>query len=205
MKTVSRCLILAGETCEVERMRKTKTRAGFSKLKITWLMLALAGMLAVGSYGWHVYSLFRDWQMNMPQPQLEKLTSDLRLYHTRTGRFPATFTEINELLWRTKPSPDYGSDGRQARTKNYYYFYTRVNEQTCAIWALPTGPRRQYASSFFIVLAPEWLRSWKGKAIEDDVINRLPAIPKPDQLAALMMQEMPSRVFNQQNERGASR
>ena len=127
-------------------MRKTKTRAGFSKLKITWLMLALAGMLAVGSYGWHVYSLFRDWQMNMPQPQLENLTS-----------------------------------------------------------ALPTGPRRQYASSFFIVLAPEWLRSWKGKAIEDDVISRLPAIPKPDQLAALMMQEMPSRVFNQQNERGASR
>ncbi|HMY76140.1 MAG TPA: hypothetical protein PLQ88_30250 [Blastocatellia bacterium] len=196
---------MAGETCEVERMRKTKTRAGFSKLKITWLMLALAGMLAVGSYGWHVYSLFRDWQMNMPQPQFEKLTNDLRLYHTRTGQFPAVFTEINELLWHTKPAPDYGSDGRQARTKNYYYFYTRVNEQTCAIWALPTGPRRQYASSFFIVLTPEWLRSWKGKAIEDDVINRLPAIPKPDQLAALMMQEMPSRVFNQQNEKGSSR
>jgi hypothetical protein len=84
-------------------------------------------------------------------------------------------------------------------------FYTRVNERTCAIWALPTGTRRNYASSFFIVLTPEWMRSWKGNAIEDDVISRLPAIPKPDQLAALMMQEMPSRVFNQQNERGGSR
>jgi hypothetical protein len=186
-------------------MRKTKTRASFNKLKITWLLLALAGILAVGSYGWHIYSLFRDWQTNMPQPQLEKLTKDLRLYHNRTGRFPAAFTEVNDLLWRTKPAPDYGGNGRQARTKNYYYFYTRVNERTCAIWALPTGPRRNYASSFFIVLTPEWLRSWKGNAIEDDVISRLPAIPKPDQLAALMMQEMPSRVFNQQNERGGSR
>ena len=49
MKTVSRCLILADVTCEVGVMRKMKTRAGFSKLKITWLMLALAGMLVVGS------------------------------------------------------------------------------------------------------------------------------------------------------------
>ncbi|MBS1789713.1 MAG: hypothetical protein JST85_18455 [Acidobacteria bacterium] len=186
-------------------MSKTKIRPSFSKLKITWLLLALAGMLAVSSYGWHVYTLFRDWQTNMPQPQLEKLTNDLRLYHTRTGRFPATFTEINELLWHTKPAPNYGSDGRQARTNNYYYFYTRVNEQSCAIWALPTGPRRQYAPSFFIVLTPEWLRSWKGKAIEDDVISRLPAIPKSDQLAALMMQEMPSRAFNQRKEGGIAR
>jgi type IV secretory pathway TraG/TraD family ATPase VirD4 len=59
MKTVSRCSILAGATCEADRMRKTKTRASFNKLKITWLLLALAGILAVGSYGWHIYSLLR--------------------------------------------------------------------------------------------------------------------------------------------------
>jgi hypothetical protein len=186
-------------------MSKTKTRPGFGKLKITWLLLALAGMVAVGSYGWRVYSLFRDWQVNMPQAQLEKLTSDIRIYRKRIGQFPANFNEINALIWHTKPAPDYGRDGRQARTKNYFYFYTRVNEQTCAIWALPTGPRRNYASSFFVVLTPEWLRSWQGKSLDDAAINSLPAIPKPDQLADLMMQEMPSQVFNQRNEKGISR
>ncbi len=176
-------------------MSKTKTRPGLSKLKITWLLLALAGMFAVGSYGWHVYTLFRDWQMNMPQPQLERLTKDLRIYHIKTGHFPSTFVEINNLIWHTKPAPDYGDNGRQSRTKNYYYFYTRVNDHTCVIWALPTGPQRHYASSFFLVLSTEWLRNWKGKALDDEAISDLPAIPSSDMLAKMLMQEMPGQVF----------
>jgi hypothetical protein len=176
-------------------MSKTKTRPGFSKLKITWLLLAFAGMLAVGSYGWHVYTLFRDWQMNMPQSQIERLTKDLRIYQVKIGHFPSTFVEVNSLIWHTKPAPNYGSEGRQARTKNYYYFYTRVNYQTCAIWALPIGPQRHYASSFFLVLSPEWIRSWKGKALEDETFSSLPAIPSLDKLAGMGMQEMPVQIL----------
>lgn len=180
-------------------MSKTKTRPGFSKLKITWLLLALAGVVAVGSYGWHVYTLFRDWQVNMPQPQIEKLTKDLRMYLAKTGHFPSTFVEINNLIWHTKPAPDYGSEGRQARAKNYYYFYTKVNDHTCVIWALPTGPQRHYASSFFLVLSPEWLRSWKGKALGDEAISGILAIPSPDRLAEMGMQEMPAQVSEARN------
>jgi len=166
-----------------------------NKLKTTYLILAICAILAVGSYGWHIYTLFRDWQMNMPQPQIEKLTKDLRIYHAKTGHFPSTFVEINNLIWHTKPAPDYGDNGRQSRTKNYYYFYTRVNDHICAIWALPTGPQRHYASSFFLVLSPEWLRSWKGKALDDGAISDLPAIPSSDMLAKMLMQEMPGQVF----------
>lgn len=173
-----------------------KMHLKFSKLKITYLFLALAALFAVGSYGWHIYSLFRDWQMNMPQSQLEKLTNDLRLYYLRAGKFPANFAEINAALWHTRPTPNYGSDGRQARTKNYYYFYTSVDAQTCTLWALPTGPQQQYGSSFFVVLTQEWQRSWSGKAVADEVIATLPAIPKPEQLSALSMQEQPTRVFS---------
>jgi hypothetical protein len=176
-------------------MSKTKTRPGFSKLKITWLLLALAGVFAVGSYGWHVYTLFRDWQVNMPQPQIEKLTKDLRIYHAKTGHFPSSFVEINNLIWHTKPAPDYGDNGRQSRTKNYYYFYTRVNDHTCALWALPTGPQRHYASSFFLVLSPDWLRGWRGKALDDETIGVLPAIPLLGKLSELGMQEVLGQVF----------
>lgn len=172
-----------------------KPELKLNKLKATYLILAICAILAVGSYGWHVYTLFRDWQMNMPQPQIEKLTKDLHIYHAKTGHFPSTFVEINNLIWHMKPAPDYGDKGRQSRTKNYYYFYTQVNDHTCAIWALPTGPQRRYASSFFLVLSPEWLRSWKGKALDDDAISDLPAIPSPDMLAKMLMQEMPGQVL----------
>lgn len=178
-------------------MSKTKTRSGFSKLNITWLLLALAGVFAVGSYGWHIYSLFRDWQVNMPQPQIEKLTKDLRIYHAKTGHFPRTFVEINNLIWHTKPTPDYGDKGKQSRTKNYYYFYTKADDHTCALWALPIGPQRHYASSFFIVLSADWLRTWKGRALNDDAINDLPIIPSLDKLAEMEMREMPRQILTE--------
>jgi hypothetical protein len=165
-----------------------KTR--FGKLKIAHATFALALLAGVGGYGWHLYSLFRDAQVNMPQPQIEKLVKDLRLFHSQAKRFPRNFSEINELIWRTRPTPNYGAEGRQARAKNYYYFYTRVNDGQCAIWAIPLGPRRQDASAFFLVLTPDWLRVWKGEALEEASIPAIPAIPSADELTNLRMREI---------------
>lgn len=167
----------------------TKPRVKLGKLKASHLLIALSVVAVLGGYGWHLYALFRDSQVNMPQPQIEKLTRDLRLFHSRTRRFPASFNEINELLWRTRPTPDYGAEGRQARTKNYYYFYTRVKDDQCAIWAIPLGPRRQYAASFFAVVTPGWKRLWQGKALDEATIVKLPAIPDPQELSNLQFQE----------------
>jgi hypothetical protein len=154
-------------------------------------MLVLAVLASCGSYAYHVYSLFRDAQRNMPQPKIDKLMKDFRLFHSRTKRLPRNFAEINDYLWHTRPMPDYGAEGRQARVKNYYYFYTRVNDERCAIWAVPLGPQRGYVSSFFVVISPEWTRKWEGKALEDGLITRLPAIPTLDGLAKLRMIEYP--------------
>ena len=172
-------------------MKTTKAKSRFSGLRIAYLFVILAVLASCGGYGWRVYTLFRDAQLNMPQPQVEKLVKDLRLFHSRTNRFPNTFNEINDLIWHSQPRPDYGTNGRQARTKNYYYFYTRVNDGQCAIWATPLGPRRHYASSFFLVLSPDWLRGWKGAALTDQEIEMLPAIPALEKLAELGMSEMP--------------
>ncbi len=94
-------------------------------------------------------------------------------------------------------TPDYGPNGRQARTKNYYYFYTKVDDRTCTIWALPIGPRRHYAPSIFAVLLSKWMRIWKGKSLDDDVIEKLPDVPRLDQLLELTMKEYSKRVFHQ--------
>ncbi|MBS1808787.1 MAG: hypothetical protein JST84_11390 [Acidobacteria bacterium] len=166
-----------------------------SKWRLTYIAALLSVIAGLSSYGWYIYTLVRDAQLHKPQPQIEKLLKDLLMYYRQTKQFPRNFTEINQRLWHTVPPPDYGKDGREARTKNYFYWYTQVNADTCAFWALPTGPQRGYASAFFIVLAPGWARAWKGKARSDEELNRLPAIPSPQALAEINMQELPARVF----------
>jgi len=102
--------------------------------------------------------------------------------------------DLRRVRWLNR-EPNYGADGRHAYVKNYRYFYTRVNDRQCAIWAIPRGPRRHYASTFFIVLPPDWMRSWRGQAMSDEGMAQIPAIPSPTALTELRMQEMPSRVF----------
>lgn len=166
-----------------------------SKWRLTYIVALLSVIAGLSSYGWYIYTLVRNAQADKPQPQIERLIKDLLTYHRQTRQFPKNFVEINQRLWHTVPSPDYGQGAREARTKNYFYWYTQVNADTCAFWALPTGPQRQYASAFFIVLAPGWARAWKGKACSDEEINGLPAIPSSQLIATMQMQELPARVF----------
>jgi hypothetical protein len=176
-------------------MQSIGSRQRFSKLRITYLFVIITAVVGIGSFAYYVYRDYRDARLNLPQPQVERLIKDLRLYAAQTRRLPANFAEINERIWHTTPTPNYGSDNRRARTKNYYYYYTKANDETCAFWALPVGPQRHYAAAFFVVVAPGWLRAWKGKAMSDEQIAALPEVPAPEALAEIGMQEMPARVL----------
>lgn len=167
-----------------------------SKFRITYIIGAITLVFGLICYGYHIYVLAQDLKINKPHPQIEKLIKDLRIFHLRTGRFPGSFIEINRLIWRTTPMPDYGNDGRRARTKNYYYNYTKVNDETCVFWALPLGSQRHYASSYFVVLSPGWMRAWKGGAMSDEEMTQIPVIPSPNLLDELKMKEGPSRIFS---------
>jgi len=170
-------------------MKTAQPKSGLNKLRFVYLLLIVAVLASIGGYGWHVYALFRDARLNMPQPQVSKLLKDLRLFHSRTRRFPQSFNEINSLIWHTQPTPDYGAQGRQAVTKNYYYFYTRVSDDRCAFWAIPLGPQRRYATTFFLVLSPTWERAWQGKALEEAFITRLSPVPTSEELATYQLVE----------------
>jgi hypothetical protein len=176
-------------------MESSGKKNRFNKLRLAYVFALITIVAGASAYGYHLYGLARDLQINKPQSQVERLVKDLRLFQSRTRRFPKNFVEINQLIWRTSPVPNYGNEGRQARTKNYYYYYTKVNDETCAFWALPVGPQRHYAPSFYVVLSPGWMRAWKGGAISDEDIAQIPTIPSPSILAELKMQEMPSRIY----------
>lgn len=175
-------------------MKATQRKAGFSKLKATYALLGVAVVLALGSYGWHLYRLYQAWQRDTPQPQVERLIRDLRRYHSETNRFPASFHEINARLWHTKPQPNYGANGREARVKNYLYRYTQVEAGKCVLWGLPTGPQREYGAAFFVVITPGWLHGWRGQALKDEAIAALPDVPTSQVLAKLQMSEIPARA-----------
>jgi hypothetical protein len=68
-----------------------------------------------------------------------------------------------------------------------------VSDNQCAVWAIPLGPRRQYGSTFFLVLSPEWRKVWKGGALEEEAIPAIPAVPSMDELASLQMREEQAR------------
>ena len=177
-------------------MEAIEQKQRFSKLRITYFFVVVTALAGISSYGYYIYKTYRDAKLYLPQPQVERLIKDLRRYRGQTRKFPTTFTEINELLWHTTPAPNYGSDGRRARTRNYYYYYTRVNAETCAFWALPQGPQRQVAASYFVVIAPDWVRGWQGEALTDETITRLPAVPALGELAELRLYELPMRALS---------
>jgi hypothetical protein len=174
-------------------MKERNPASGSVRLKIVSVMLVLAVASSLGAYTYHLYILFRDAQLNIPQPQVERLIRDLRAFHSKTKRFPRNFVEINAEIWHTVPTPSYGSDGRQARTKNYYYFYTMVNDRQFTLWAVPTGPRRDGASTFFLVATADWTRIWQGKALDESAVSSLPSIPSENGLANLHLIESPVR------------
>ena len=175
-------------------MKTTASKTGFSRMKATYALLFLAVVVALGSYGWHLFTLYQAWQRDTPQPQVERLIRDLRRYHAETKRFPANFHEINGRLWHTKPQPDYGAQGREARVQNYLYRYTPVEAGKCVLWALPMGVQREYGSAFFVVITPEWVRGWKGKAMSDEKLQGLPAIAPLPGLADLGLVEFNVRI-----------
>lgn len=177
-------------------MQATGKQGGLSKLRITYLFVAITAVVGIGSFGYYIYRNYRDARLNLPQAQVERLIKDLRHYQSQTRHFPTTFAEVNERIWHTTPAPDYGSDNRRARTKNYYYRYTKVNDETCAFWALPVGPQRHYAASFFVVLSPGWSRAWKGKPMSDEQITQIADIPTPEMLAEFGLNEMPQSTLN---------
>lgn len=171
-------------------MKRNVATSRTSARRLTWMVLAAVACLAAGSYGYHLFRLYQQWQRDTPQPQVERLVRELRRYQQLTGSFPADFHEINAKLWQMRPQPYYGADGREARVRHYEYRYARVAAGECVLWALPIGAQRQTAQAYFVVIAAEWARMWQGAALAEAPLARLPAIPTPRDLQDLQMREV---------------
>lgn len=162
-----------------------------SRLRISFVMVALALAALILVYiGTTVTTAFRV-RSETPRLAVDSLIKALRLRYQQSGRFPEDFRELETQVWKHKEPPDFGADGRTLTVANYYYLYYLVDARTATIWAVPTGPRREEASTHFLVLTPEGLRRWRGPSLSLDEVARLQAVPDYKELAVLGMTEQP--------------
>ena len=65
-----------------------------------------------------------------------------------------------------------------------------MDANTCTIWIVPVGTRREEGSTHFLLLTPGGLRRWKGAPLTLDEVTKLPAgVPQNGEMTLLGMTE----------------
>lgn len=159
----------------------------------TWPASAMIAVLAIvtasGAFGWSEYDAYQTSERERPKLALASLVRELREYHERTGRFPASMRDLDEAKKRT--SRRYDLDGRAFSIANYFYVLGRPDAHHVTLWAIPTGVRRSEASTHFIVVGTETLSHWKGPALDASAATSVRPNPEVAELATLGLVEQP--------------
>src|SRR5260370_9113121 len=151
-------------------------------LRISFILLAVAIVLTVVCY---VYSRWAEAQRQqdlLPRLAADSMVKGLRQYQRQTGQFPADFAELEQRVWKHPNVLDFGPAKRTLTVANYYYMYSKVDPLTCAVWAIPSGPRREEGSTHFLVIGAEVIRRWKGPALSKADIDKLETVLNADVL-----------------------
>jgi hypothetical protein len=170
---------------------------GKSRLRISFVMVGISLVALVIVYA--SVTIAAAWRAREQMPRLaaDSLVKALRTYHQQTASFPATFRDLEARVWKHKQAPDFGAGGRSLTVANYYYIYYPVDANTCTVWIVPVGPRREEGSTHFLLLTPGGLRRWKGAPLTLDEVKKLPpAVPQYREMALLGMTEQPSIDLN---------
>jgi hypothetical protein len=159
------------------------------RLRMSFLTLGASVAAMVIAYAATTLLEARRLREQTPRLAADSLVKALRAHHRQTGRFPDDFRELEARVWKHKSPPDFGVDNRSLSVANYFYIYARVDAGVATIWIIPTGPRREEASTHFLLLTPDNLRRWKGAPLSLDEAKRLPPVPQYREMAMLGMTE----------------
>lgn len=125
----------------------------------------------------------------VPRLAADSMMKSLRQFQRQTGQFPNDLAELEQRVWKHKKTPDFGPSKRTLTAANYYYVYAKSDGLTCTLWAIPSGPKREEATTHFLVITPEVIRRWKGPALSKGDIDKIAPAPTGDLLNMLGMTE----------------
>ena len=172
-------------------------------------------MLLIVSSVYSAWVRNREHEANLPLPALETVVVALRTFHQQTGRFPESFRELDERVWKGARRAQISADGKSldAPAAHYYYTLHTINPPRAsaanghetlkaALWAVPTGPRAQEAATYFWYVTPDREERWMGPALTTENISAVKTIPSEQQLALLVMTRQPSGAITSRSDRG---
>jgi len=170
-------------------------------LRISFIILLVVCVASIICYVYWRYSSAKAYEALQPRLQADVMVKGLRQYQGQTGQFPLNLAELEDRhIWNHPERPDFGPLKASISAANYYYLYTRVSPLSFALWAIPSGPRREEATTHFMVM---WLvgsgngqlgqviRHWKGPALSKSDIAKLEPVPSNDVLQVMGMIEQP--------------
>jgi len=171
-------------------------------MKISFIVVIVCAVVCLVCYVYGSWADAKAQEEMIPKLAADSLVGAVRKYQKATGQFPNDFAEV--AARNHKPVSQFGANKRTLLDHNYYYVYTKVDPLTCAIWAIPSGPKREVASTVFLVVGVDTIRNWKGPSLSKADIEKLPMVPTNDQLNVMGMTEQP-RVNQQAANNAASR
>lgn len=186
------------------------------RLRFTYVILVLSLALLIIASIYSAWSRNSEHEADMPVPALETIVVALRTFHQQTGRFPESFRELDERLWKGTRRAQISEDGESlnAPASHYYYTLHTINPSRpgvtgnaqgpikAAIWAVPTGPRAGEAATYFWYVTPDKIERWMGPALTPENIGAVKTIPSEQQLALLVMTRPSAGNISSRADRG---
>lgn len=163
------------------------------RLKISFALLPLVSVVLIGTY---VYSLWADGRRRSAEVPVEAasmMMRDLLGFHGKRGSFPSDLKQLEGVVWEKKLDRDFSIENRALSHRNYLYLYTRLTAHEFTLWAIPTGPARNEAPTWFLRVSPDQCRRWKGAALPIDSVKEVFTSPSIAELGVLGLTEQ-SRI-----------
>ena len=174
------------------------------RLRFTYVNLACTLVLLIVDALYSSWLRNREHEADLPLPALETVVVALRTFHQQTGRFPESFRELDERVWKGARRSQISADGKSLDAPASHYYYTlhsvslpRVSASKgreaikVALWAVPTGSRAQEAATHFWYVTPDRIERWMGPALTTENVSAVKTIPSEQQLALLVMTRQP--------------
>ena len=174
------------------------------KFKLTFVILGVSVIVLVISFAYGTWAKAEHEKELVPQLGVDSMVKALRQFQRQTGQFPDDLMELEKRgIWKHKTLPDFGPSKRTLTHLNYYYVYGKSDPSTCTVWAIPSGPKREEASTHFLVIRRDVIQTWKGPALTKSDIERIESNPTGDLLNMLGMTEQ--KIIDQRTDKSRAR
>ena len=160
-----------------------------NRLKISLALFPLFAVVLIGAYVYSLWAGERQRSAEIPMEASSMMMRDLLAFHEKRGRFPDDLKQMEGVIWEKKPDRVFSVEDRALSHRNYLYLYTRQTPHEFTLSALPTGPSRNDAATWFLSVSPDQCRRWKGAALPLDSVREIVTSPSSAQLGVLGLTE----------------